>query len=174
MNNNDFDKRMGLTEEFENYNFKENHQMYNSDQLTEIRKQIFPRYIGQRIIKSTEYTGILFVSGNYLDDNRFMSTFCFQLIPLTSITDEDSIEIYRMLGYNDEKYGSGHPKMMFEFYGKIKLDEPNKWGFNTSVKIYQYLQLKGYALPQLILLDGKPVTLSVEQQINLGIIEIIK
>ncbi len=156
--------------------------MYNNEQLTEIRKQIFTRYIGQRIIKSTEYTGILFVSGNYLDDNRFMSTFCLQLKSLSSITDEDTIEVAKLwlnkvehpfteiiVELNKGSFIQYFTKLDGKFYSNYVIE------FDRLLPSqHQYLQIKGYATEQTILLENKPITLSVEEQIKLGIIEIIK
>ncbi len=127
---------------------------------SELKSKIFSQYFGQKVLFNGSELVLVDKVWNWLHPSFYL-----QLTPLSKITDEDSIEIYRMLGYNDEKYGSGHPKMMFEFYGKIKLDKPNKWGFNTSVKIYQYLQSKGYAISYL--------DYSVDDLVGLGVYKFI-
>ncbi len=179
MNNNDFDKRIGLPEEFENYNFKENLQMYNSDQLTEIKKQIIDRYRGvdckygfdfdkNGIIQGVQYPyGIqvyqlqnVFVPYVNVDTKHIK----LQLKHLSSITDsiENKLSEILELIYPDNFINS--------------MVKNSSYGINPlkCIAAIDYLRLLGYATEQTIIIENKPITLSVDEQIKLGIIEIIK
>ncbi len=174
MNKNDYDKIIGLPNEFENYNFKENI-MYNNEQLTEIRTQIFPRYIGQLTNGNSKINGDVI-------DMITVGAICsvIRLKYLASITDEDAsgiIDIANVTGYSFDFIGEDkveHGKSIVE---RLFLSDEYKvprMNIICAVSICQHLQLKGYVLPQLVILDGKPVMITVEEQINLDIIEIIK
>lgn len=78
------------------------------------------------------------------------------LKPLSALSEMDVLGVYKILT-TDER----HAKLKLEFYGKESIIETllesrstNNWTFNTSNYIYQFLQSKGYDLPN-VHLDGK-------------------
>lgn len=141
--------------------------------VTEIKNQIFPRYIGSdamivcRDDSQTGYEdGIQKMNGFIIDWPHEFKSVQLILNPLESITDEDLNKVSDFIGsFNPEyfvNYLSGKQKQIY-FVDSTK-----------GILAYQYLQLKSYALPQLVILEGKSVTLSVTQQIELNIIKIRK
>lgn len=156
---------------------------YNQTELTEIRKQIFPRYIGIDFKVSVGYTEKLHgFTKSFVEQNEYLCLFdlegneieeyayeCKPLLKLlSSITDEDAIEVAKI---GKCKYCIADVKDLKPHLLRA-LNNSSQWNGKTWIAIYQYLQLKGYALPHLVLIDGKPVTLSVEDQIKYGIIEL--
>lgn len=123
----------------------------------EIKAKVFAQYLGQRIlVKSlTNYTCDLVLNNPYNDHRNGMelksaifNNAILILKPLSQISDEDAIEVAH-IGYGVER--------------KQKINE-NKDRYIKNVKIYflnnptafvyQFLQSKGYDLPNYYL-DGK-------------------
>lgn len=127
--------------------------------IQEIKKQVFPRYIGSCITDKNYEDGTLLTLsylGNYSKDDYLF------LKPLEQITDEDAIEVNNL--HKTLESLRAEKKVTYVKLNLIFLID--------FVKVYQYLQLKGYALPQLVILEGKPVTLSVSQLVEMNIIKL--
>lgn len=146
---------------------------YNTQQLAEIRKQIFPRLLGSVIISEDKIANGMILNESNLGHCINWDRVKLQLIPLSSVTYEEAIEVSEML------FGSVTPATSIqngrEFVYGIENDFISDEALMRDyIYAIQYLQLKGYALPQLVIIDGKPVTLSVDQLVELGIIELTK
>lgn len=131
--------------------------MYSKTELTEIKYLIFSRYMNQKVL----WNGVDLVELEKCWNWKHES-FRLQLKPLSSITDEDAKIVADLVDISPL-----YQRLDRVHEGKRFLDRM------TTLRhdVCQYLQLKGYALPQLVIINGKPVTLSVEQQIESLIIE---
>jgi hypothetical protein len=101
-------------------------------------------------VREHETPFLLSLVGNYVSADKFKLI----LKPISSLTDEDCIEVITIL------QGRKKAEIWFELEGAKAIigvlanNDSNNWTFFCSNKIYQYLISKGYDLPQ-YLLDGK-------------------
>jgi hypothetical protein len=98
------------------------------------------------------------------------------LTPLSAITDEDAIQIGEWCGITVDE--DMHPNKLCTARQPLS-DLKKSINMMKSIdafnaRIYQYLQCRGYALPQTVIEGGKPVTYSVEQLVNEGIFKLIE
>lgn len=127
---------------------------YNKEQLNEICKQIFQRYVGSpiKLFKpdSNEFLPLTIYRMHHIEEFGLWIDHPLQLKKIESITKEDL------------KTANFSSKSAFKYH------------FEISALNYDLFRLMGYATLQTVLIDSKPLTLTVEKQIELGIIEIIK
>lgn len=140
-------------------------------QIIEIKRHIFPRYIGSKFVHNIcadDAPGMLLtgINGDSIlstrDGDYYIDFYKLSLRSLESITEEEKKIIIQL------EYGEWSRILEDEIKTADNIIKDGSFNAHT----HQYLQLKGYALPQLIILDGKPVTLSVEEQVKYGIIKI--
>lgn len=116
--------------------------------LPEIKKQIFAQYLFfQRSIFDTEL-------GKYKS--------IIELNKISNISDEDAIELSNILKISlltdtDMRLPISEIKKIILYY----INDFARRSFSDSIKIYQYLQSKGYALPYM--------DYSVEDLVELGV-----
>jgi len=128
----------------------------------ENRRKLFALYFGQKLICNATHSvqnftvdGFNLVAGSHKDDY-------LELRPLSSITDEESIEIGRLNGSFDEppfSYSTTIQAVKESLLEVFKLDN-----FNMPIHTIDYLRSKGFAIP----FNG----LSVEKQIEYGWIKL--
>lgn len=130
----------------------------------ELKAKFFSQYWGQEVLFYNWNEKMYPVGSNLSDDD--IERYTIILKPLSSISDEDAIEVVRLSGINDDGYYD-------EFFKAIK--GQNRFAtyfFNArplfmheSIRIYQFLISKGYALEWM--------GYSVEEQIEAGWIRLI-
>jgi len=122
----------------------------------EIKAKVFAQYLGQKLTlkKEGESENLILDAHRLHYGNEFNKFGEVKLIlkPLSKITDEDNVELYRLLGFKDTK-GSNSPELRFEYYGNV-INGSERISFETATKFYQFIQSKGYDIPQ-YLLGGK-------------------
>jgi hypothetical protein len=145
---------------------------YTVEQIIDICKQLFPRYIdcAFKLTKpeSTEWLPLTILRLQHMNEFYLWTQHPLQLKSLTSITEEDCKKIAKLIVIPHITGQS--KKLSIQFY----IEDRARKSFSESVLMFQYLQSKGYALPQLVFLDDEAKVLTVDEQIELGIIEIIK
>ena len=127
----------------------------------EIKTKVIAQYIGQRMLSGHYLIGICFgdkeerplllsekQNSTQLDWEATFEMDSLLLKPLSSITDEDAIEVAKIEGFIDGKNYS----LLLIGLSRIKSLERNQLDMNW--KAYQYLQSKGYDMPN-YLLGGK-------------------
>ena len=152
--------------------------MYSDEQLSEIKKQIFPRYFGQKLsdksIHETFTCPLVFWNHttSFVNGMTVLTAIdhkaILQLKSILSITDEDAIGVAKIFNEPCDLLQRGKDACI------SYLESQFTGGSYKWMLAIQYLELKGYALPHLVIIDEKPMTLSVEKQIELGIIELTK
>lgn len=131
-----------------------------SSQNVQMKSRFFSLYWGQKIIKVDDrddlvnpYVAHLTNDGRYTTLNTTI-----HLRPLTSISDEDAINVATMIvGDRFE-----NPKLIGQAYAFWLNKDPN---YNLDWKVVEYFRKKGYACP----FEG----LSVEEMEQLGWIKLI-
>lgn len=125
------------------------------EQITpEIKAKIFALYWGQEIMVWF-YTGgekaksLCKVAGNHMK-SYYIERGCLEVKPLSSITDEDAIEVAKLMGWNRvlPPNTEGHPLdfsvSVYDFnWIKNKANDLSKY----PIQVTDYLRSKGYALP---------------------------
>lgn len=123
----------------------------------EIKAKVFAQYWGQTILQTPGVNGLFEVNGIDLEDSSVFPHCKLKLKPLSSITDEDAIEVAKLIFEKSYSSDKKHDQLVLqkcqaEVFVKTMNDTPN-----TGVEklfIYQFLQSRGYDLPQ-HLLNGK-------------------
>lgn len=126
----------------------------------EIKAKVFAQYFGERITIGNKdtYESLVGIKGinsiytgvNPMGVDKWYKISACQLIlkPLSSITDEDAIEVAKICyHWQKEKHTSAHGKTLIN--GQSYLASHIDW-----IYTYQFLQSKGYDLPN-YLLGGK-------------------
>ena len=125
----------------------------------ENKAKFFAQYWGQKVGK-TEYESQLWINECFLNSISFL-----QLKPLSSITNEDAIEVANLLGNCSHLSDEGKI-----FQVKDLLSNPNFYVKQTNIsanqwlKVFDFLRSKSYALPYM--------GLSVETMIEYGWIKL--
>ncbi len=139
------------------------------------RAVIAAKYLGQKLIfkHHKQWQKNFFVTpstiGLLLDGNSNFKNSSILLRPLSSITDQDAIEVARICGVIDN--GSKAGKDLLEKY--ITSNQCNVEGLDWF-KILDYLRATGYALPCTVIHESKRVTYSVQELVELGVIKIVE
>ena len=130
----------------------------------DIKAQIVYSYYGANYVYKNEF-GTFGEKVNredyHLNKNIANETFRLKLKPLSAITDKDAIEVAMILKPNDEHthnpdYGKGYIKELFN--GVM-------YTVDKSIKVYQFIKSKGYALPYM--------DYSVEDLVQAGIYKLV-
>ena len=106
----------------------------------ELKARFFAQYWGQEVLRFTHPNLLDDIwRVNELEDDLAGRYGYLELKPLSSITDEDAAEVARLMG----RFGL-YVYLINQGRGFI-----NSAGipFRLPIKVYQYLQSKGYALP---------------------------
>lgn len=161
---------------------------------TATKAQIFARYLGQQIkITAGKDRKLIAVGG--IDDELYIklrlgeagskqfvhaeflkeNTASILLTPLSAITDQDAIEIGRIYysTVTNELYPSVYE---LKKEGEIIVNglfKRNALSCIITVQVFQYLQARGYALNQLVIENGKPVTYTVEQLVEADVFKLM-
>lgn len=133
-----------------------------------------------------------FVHAEFLKEN----TASLLLTPLSAITDQDAIEVAKLTSTENHgtitrhknaceiEIGDDHLRevmIYFDFELEIVsrettscfVDDYYRIDSYSALNIFQYLQCRGYALPQTVIENGKPVTYTVEQLIEAGVFKLM-
>lgn len=124
----------------------------------EIKAKVFAQYLGQKVNAEGSRLELISVCFNHIvcynppigevegDEVEFDFSIYLMLKPLSAITDEDAIEVAKITQENESYHNAGVGKMVVK----------GKWKFNMEKYffIHQFLQSKGYDLPN-YLLGGK-------------------
>lgn len=128
------------------------------------KARFFAQYWGQKIAMYKTDQAIKLTIGH---PSVLMTDIdCIELIPLSNISDEDAVEVARIIhAWVSNNYESAYydipgfveylKEVFIEGFGSIGIS-----GISNYIKAYQYLQSKGYLLPWR--------DLSVEELINRG------
>jgi hypothetical protein len=127
---------------------------------TTVKARLFALYLGQKVLNDngSDPTNPIIrepVELTYLTDNGLL-----ELRSISDLTDEEAV----ILGF----MGSGNVKRCLEVYSEDDFYR----SFINKVWIVDYLRSIGIALPFTYLEDGKPVTISVEEQVQRGYIKL--
>lgn len=133
----------------------------------ESKKLIFWRSLGQNILHNSEIRTEILTEISINDD---YSNYVIQLKQLSSISDEDAIEMGKLTYLNDPK--TVDDKTYIDWV-RFDLKSMDKQNHTINYKAHQFLCLKGYATPQTVIEDGKVVTYSVEELVNEGVFKLI-
>jgi hypothetical protein len=136
----------------------------------EIKAKVFAQYLGQDAVIETgeKYTeafedGITHVDGHLIDWFHEAETVKIKLKPISAITDEDAIEVAKMFGVTKKIKRHKSNNCYFVVHGGydsisfIENDVTYEDGVSVEgdvsrrLDVYQYLQSKGYDLPQYLL-----------------------
>lgn len=126
----------------------------------ELKAQFFAQYWGQQIFMYNGSNKRWVICGEFFRNDYKDESGYLDLRDLKDITDEDAIGLAKYMGETVEKD--------FLYWGKYYADQLNikfMTNENLSIRSYQYLQSKGYALPYM--------NYSVENLIEMGFIKLI-
>ena len=138
----------------------------------ENKKKLFAQYFGQRVWRYFHTNGeqnLLYVDGLTMENkSHFGFTGVLELKPLAAITEEDAIEVAKMVKSWDDELDMLPVHDVYEWMNEILSNNSVTvadyvTGFQAS-QLSDYLRSKGYALPW----NG----ISIEQQIEWGWIKI--
>ncbi len=131
----------------------------------ELKQYVFAAYFGQEVLQlANGIKGRLHpIISCDISTESILNNSCLHLRPLSSITDQEAIEVAKIAMPENAMY-------VDEIDGKNIISALNTNGynikFNLSISIYQYLQQQGFALP----IYFKCEHYSVERLVELGII----
>lgn len=123
----------------------------------ENKEKFFTQYWGQKVITNDNLSSIGVAT--YVNGTSIILEYLL-LKPLSSITDEDAIEVARIAGYTNVVYDMRKKKSL------IRMVKDAISNHILTYKIVDYLRSKGYALPWM--------GLSVEEMIDAGWIKLIE
>lgn len=152
----------------------------------QIKAKVFALYFGQQLLSKNDFKGEFYRISTYKNHeepahvelamptaiiNYEINDCKLILKPLSSITDEDAIEVGKILFGKEYSEGTVYRHKDYEVWVKVLkpnttinqnvyigfkggLSNGNGWGLQNMLQAYQYLQSKGYDMPQ-FLLEGK-------------------
>lgn len=143
------------------------------------KEKFFSLYWGQDIIHHSIYSPFLGYFNSVDEEHMYnhgVNWYCLALKPLSSISDEDGIEVLNILmGSKTDRYENWHTTMQKHWLKIIKTDLQDLFGsrqtsnllpyFKSTWETGDYLRSKGYALPYL--------GISVEEMIEAGWIKLV-
>jgi hypothetical protein len=150
--------------------------MNNTEMTPEAKENLFHQYYGVQVHKLFMVTKLKFQPSYLIHNNDFLS-----LKSLSSITDEDAIEVAKLMGLSEGDFEVSHRStdIHIESYSQeftlffedcsIYFNDFDTDSANTGIdylSAYDFLRSKGYALPFM--------GWSVEQMIEAGWIKIAK